>query len=35
MGKNQMTHRTTLREQLHFILITLEELVKVIQTQNK
>jgi hypothetical protein len=35
MGKNQMTHRTTLREQLHYIYITLEELVKVIQTQNK
>ena len=34
-GKNQMTHRTTLREQFHFILITLKELVKVIKTQNK
>ena len=35
MEKNQMTHRTTLREQLYFILITLKELIKVIQTQNK
>jgi len=35
MGKNQMTHRTTLREQVYFILITLGELVKVIQTKNK
>jgi hypothetical protein len=30
-----MKHTTTLKEQLHYIYITLKELVKVIQTQNK
>ncbi|QPX48292.1 hypothetical protein PQC13_gp327 [Synechococcus phage S-SRM01] len=30
-----MNDKTTLKEQLHYILITLKELIKVIQTQNK
>jgi len=30
-----MNDKTTLKEQLHYILITLKELVEVIKTKNK
>lgn len=35
MGKVKMNHKTTIREQIEYIYITLKELIKVIQTQNK
>jgi hypothetical protein len=33
--KREMNHKTTLREQLFYIWITLKELIKVIKTENK
>jgi len=33
--KIKMNHKTTLREQLSYIFITLKELIEVIKTRNK
>ena len=35
METKRMNHKTTIREQFHYIYITLKELIEVIKTKNK